>query len=65
MKPVFSLEPKYTTTMFTREEWSRGPGTPEVKGLVLFSDGSRNEGNGDGCLLTICRQKARLSRETC
>jgi hypothetical protein len=34
-KPVFNLEPKYRVTMLTREEWTRGPGTPAaVKGLV-------------------------------
>jgi ribonuclease HI len=27
--------------MLTREKWARGPGTPAVKGLVLFTDGSR------------------------
>jgi len=28
--------------MVTREEWTRGPGTPPVvKGLVWFTDGSR------------------------
>jgi len=41
MKPVFNLEPKYRVTMLTREEWTRGPGTPPVvKGLVWFMDGS-------------------------
>jgi hypothetical protein len=36
--------------MFTREEWTRGPGTPPVvKGLVWFMDGSRTvEGTGAG-----------------
>jgi len=28
MKPVFNLEPKYRVIMLTREEWTRGPGTP-------------------------------------
>jgi ribonuclease HI len=42
MKPVFNLEPKYGVTMLTREEWTRGPGTPPaVKGLVWFADWSR------------------------
>ena len=27
--------------MLTREEWTRGPGTPAVKGFVWFTDGSR------------------------
>ena len=39
MKPVFNLEPKYRVTMLTREEWTRGPGTP--KGLIWFTDGSK------------------------
>jgi hypothetical protein len=47
MKPVFNLEPKYRVTMLTREEWTRGPGTPVVKGLVCYTDGSRTaEGTG-------------------
>jgi hypothetical protein len=41
MRPAFNLEPKYKVTMFTREEWTKGPGAPpEVKGLVWFTDGS-------------------------
>ena len=50
MKPVFNLEHKYRVTMLTREEWTRGPGTPlMVKGLVWFTDGSRTvEGNREG-----------------
>jgi hypothetical protein len=40
---VFNLEPKYKVTMLTREEWTRGPATPNaVKGLVCFTDWSRN-----------------------
>ena len=48
MRPVFMLEPKYAVTMLTREEWTRGPGTPPVvKGLFWFTDGSRTtEGTG-------------------
>jgi len=36
--------------MWTREEWTRGPGTPPVvKGLVWFTDGPRKtEGTGTG-----------------
>jgi hypothetical protein len=49
MKPVFNLEPKYRVTMLTREEWTSGPGTPAVKRLVWFMDGSRTaEGTGAG-----------------
>jgi hypothetical protein len=28
MKPILKPEPKYRVTMLTREEWTRGPGTP-------------------------------------
>ena len=42
MKLVFNLEPKYRVTMLAREEWTGGSGTtPMIKGLVLFTDGSR------------------------
>jgi len=42
MKPVFNMEPKYTATMLTREEWTRGPGAPPaVKGFVWITGGSR------------------------
>jgi hypothetical protein len=42
MKPVINLEHKYRVTMLTREERTRGPGTPPVvKGLIWFTDGSR------------------------
>jgi len=35
--------------MLTTQEWTRGPGTPAVKGLVWFTDGSRAaEGTGAG-----------------
>jgi hypothetical protein len=61
MKPFFNLEPKHRVSMITREEWTRGPGTPPVvKGLVRFTDGSRTaEGTGAG----VCGQSAnrRLS----
>ena len=60
MKAVFNLEPKYRVTMLTREEWTRGPGTPVVKGLIWFTDVSRAvEGTGAG----VYRQPAdrRLS----
>jgi len=50
MKPVFNLEPKYRVTLLTREEWTRGPGTPPaVKELIWYTDGSRTaEGTGEG-----------------
>jgi hypothetical protein len=42
MRPAFNLEPKYRVTMLTREEWTRGPGTPPiVKWLIWFTDGSK------------------------
>ena len=42
MKPVVNLEPIYTVTMLTRDEWTRGPGTPPaVKRLIWFTGGSR------------------------
>jgi hypothetical protein len=42
MRPAFKLEPKYRVTVLTREEWTRGPGTPPVvKGFVWFTDGSK------------------------
>ena len=45
MRPTFNFEPKYRVTMLTREDWTRGTGTPPVvKGLVWFTDGSRMEG---------------------
>jgi hypothetical protein len=42
MRPALNLDHKYRVTMLTRQEWTRGPGTPPVvKGLVWFTDGSR------------------------
>ena len=41
MRPVYNLEPKYRVSMLAREEWTRSPGTPVVKGLVWYTDGSR------------------------
>jgi hypothetical protein len=35
--------------MMTREEWTRGPGTPPlVKGLIWCTDGSKTEGTATG-----------------
>ena len=50
MRPVFNLEPKYRVTVLTREECTRGLGTPlAVKGLIWFVVGSRTvEGTGAG-----------------
>ena len=42
MRSTFNFEPKYKITMLTREDWTRGTGTPPVvKGLIWFTDGSR------------------------
>ena len=41
---IVAYELKYRVTMLTREEWTRGPGTPPVvKGLVWFTYGSRTK----------------------
>jgi ribonuclease HI len=42
IRPAFNLEPKYRVTMLTREDWTKGTGTPPaVKGLIWFTDGSK------------------------
>jgi hypothetical protein len=42
MRSAFNFEPKYRVTMLTKEEWTRGSGTPPlVKGLIWYTDGSR------------------------
>jgi len=48
MRSTFNLEPKYRVTMLTREDWTRGSGSPpEVKGLIWYTDGSKmKEGTG-------------------
>ena len=48
MRPEFNFEPKYRVTMLTREDLTKGTGTPPVvKGLVWFTDGSKmKEGTG-------------------
>lgn len=44
-RPTFNSEPTYRATMPTKEECSRGPGTPPVvKGLIWYTDGSRTWG---------------------
>ena len=50
MRPAFNLEPHYRVTMLTREEWTRGPGTPPVvRGFVWFTNESRTmEGTQSG-----------------
>jgi hypothetical protein len=45
MRPVYNFEPKYRVDMLTREEWTKGPGSPPVvKGLIWYTDGSRMQG---------------------
>jgi hypothetical protein len=54
MRPAFNLEPHYRVTLFTREERTRGPGTPPVvRGLVWFTDGSRTT---EGIKAGVCGQ---------
>jgi hypothetical protein len=49
MRPAYNFEPKDRVTMLTREEWSKGPGSPPVvKGLVWYTNGSRTQGRGGG-----------------
>jgi hypothetical protein len=41
-RQALNFEPKYGVTMLTREDWTRGTGTPPLaKGPILFTDGSR------------------------
>jgi hypothetical protein len=45
MRPTYNFEPKYRVTMLTREDWTKGTGTPPmIKGHVWFTDGSRMRG---------------------
>jgi hypothetical protein len=45
MWPAFNFEPKYRIIMLTREDWTKGTGTPPVvKGLIWFTDGSKMKG---------------------
>jgi hypothetical protein len=48
--------------MLTREEWTRGPGTPPVvKGLIRFTDESRKmEGTGAGEEITEFLKECKL-----
>jgi hypothetical protein len=42
VRPAFNFEPRNRGNMMTREDWTKGTGTPPVvKGLVWFTDGSR------------------------
>jgi hypothetical protein len=40
MRPAFNFEPKYRVIMLTREDWTKGTGTPPVvKGFNWFKMG--------------------------
>jgi hypothetical protein len=61
-KPAFNYETKYRVTMLTREEWTRGTGTPPaIKVLVWFTDGSRMEGTGAGVYGKSVGRRVRVS----
>jgi hypothetical protein len=62
IRPPFNFEPKYRVIMLTREDWTKGTGTPPVvKELVWFTDGSKMKGGYQGwCLWAICGKKAQL-----
>jgi hypothetical protein len=64
MSLAFNTEPKYKVTMLTREEGTRGPGTPPVvKGLAWFTDGSKMK---EESLWAFCGKKAQyLCRKVC
>jgi hypothetical protein len=63
MRATFNLEPKYTVTMLTREDWTKGSGAPpEVKGPVCFTDGSKmREGTGAGVYRQSVRRRLSFS----
>jgi ribonuclease HI len=61
MRLAFNFEPEYWVTMLTREDWSKGTGTPlAVKGLVWFTDGSKTKG-GTGAGVCGHSVRRRLS----
>ena len=61
MRPVYNLEPKYRVTMLAREDWTRSPRTPVVKGLVWFTNGSRTaEGTGAGVYGQSVNRRLRI-----
>jgi hypothetical protein len=42
MGSAFNFEPKYRVTMLTREDWTKGTGSPPVvKGVFWFRDGTK------------------------
>jgi hypothetical protein len=45
MRPAYNFKSKYRITMLTREDWTKGTGTPPaVKGLSWFTDGPKMQG---------------------
>jgi hypothetical protein len=62
IKTAFNYETKYRVTMLTREEWTRGTGTPPaIKVLIWFTDGSRMEGTGAGVYGKSMERRLRVS----
>jgi hypothetical protein len=47
MRPAYNFKPKYKVMILTREDWTKGTGTPPmIKGDVWFTDGSSMWGGG-------------------
>jgi hypothetical protein len=64
LRPAFNFEPNYRVMILTKEEWTRGTGTPAAVRLRLiwFTEGTRmKEGSGAvwGLWAIICVQKAQ------
>jgi hypothetical protein len=64
MRAAINFEPKYRVAMLTGEEWTKVTGTPTVKGIVWFTDGSKmKEGNGAGVYGQSVRRSFSFSME--
>jgi hypothetical protein len=64
MRPAINFEPKYRVAMLTREDWTKITGTPIVKGIVWFTDGSKmKEGDGAGVYGQSVRRRFSFSLE--
>jgi hypothetical protein len=62
MRPAYNSEPKYRVTLLTREEWTKGTGTPPVvKGLVWYTDGSKMQDGRTGASVYGQSEGRRLS----
>jgi len=63
MRPGFEFETKYRVTMLSREERTRGLGTPTtVKGLMWYTDGSKaRRGIGAGDYGQSLRRRLSMS----